>query len=60
MRRRRRVGGSLRDAGWDSSGMQPNRLAVLPGLTHYNIATSPAIAATVLPFLDAPTAPPAK
>jgi len=27
-------------------------LAVLPGLTHYNVATSPLFAAVVLDFLD--------
>jgi pimeloyl-ACP methyl ester carboxylesterase len=48
------LGGSRRDAGWDGSGMQPNRLAVLPGLTHYNIGAAPGLAATVIPFLDAP------
>jgi pimeloyl-ACP methyl ester carboxylesterase len=48
------LGGGQRDAGWDNSGMVPNRLAVLPGLTHYNIGVAPALAATVIPFLDAP------
>ena len=48
------LGGSRRDGGWDGSGMQPNRLAVLPGLTHYNIVVSPVLAATIAPFLDAP------
>jgi len=54
------LGGSRRDAGWDGSGMPPNRLAVLPGLTHYNIVVAPALAATVIPFLDAPVPSPAK
>ena len=54
------LGGSRRDAGWDGSGMPPNRLAVLPGLTHYNIVVAPALAATVTPFLDAPMPSPAK
>jgi hypothetical protein len=40
--------------------MQPNRLAILPGLTHYNIMVAPALAATVIPFLDAPMPSPAK
>ena len=31
-------------------------LAILPGLTHYNVAGSPLFAATTLAFLDAPTA----
>jgi hypothetical protein len=29
-------------------------LAILPGLTHYNIGVSPLFAATVLAFLDQP------
>ena len=54
------LGGSKRDAGWDSSGMQPNRLAVLPGLTHYNIGVAPALVTTVTAFLDSPMPSPAK
>jgi hypothetical protein len=30
------------------------RLAILPALTHYNVFSSPALAAAVIPFLDAP------
>ena len=48
------LGGGLVDAGWDSSGMSNSHLAILPALTHYNISTSPALAAAVIPFLDAP------
>ncbi len=48
------LGGGKRDAGWDGSGMSKSRLAVLPGLTHYNIFSSPSLAATVTAFLDAP------
>jgi len=47
-------GGGKKDAGWDGSGMSNARLAILPGLTHYNVFSSPALAATVTPFLDAP------
>jgi pimeloyl-ACP methyl ester carboxylesterase len=47
------LGGGLRAAGWDGSGMSIARLAILPGLTHYNINISPLLAATVVPFLDA-------
>ncbi len=54
------LGGSRRDAGWDGSGMQPNRLAVLPGLTHYDIGVAPALVAAVTPFLDAPAPLPGK
>ena len=48
------LGGGKRDAGWDGSGMSNARLAILPGLTHYNVFSSPVLAATVTPFLDAP------
>jgi pimeloyl-ACP methyl ester carboxylesterase len=50
------LGGGRKDAGWDGSGMSHARLAILPGLTHYNISSSPALAAAVTPFLDAPEA----
>jgi pimeloyl-ACP methyl ester carboxylesterase len=49
----RLLGGGLRDAGWDRSGMTKHRLAIVPGLTHYDINLSPALAAAVIPFLDA-------
>lgn len=45
------LGGGIRDAGWDGSGMSSARLAVLPGLTHYNIFSSPAIVPTIDAFL---------
>jgi pimeloyl-ACP methyl ester carboxylesterase len=45
------LGGGRRDANWDRSGMTPHRLAILPGLTHYDINLSPAVSAAVLPFL---------
>lgn len=48
------LGGGLADAGWDGSGMSKSRLAILPGMTHYNIFSSPALAEAVIPFLDAP------
>jgi pimeloyl-ACP methyl ester carboxylesterase len=48
------LGGGKRDGGWDGSGISNARLAILPGLTHYNIFSSPALAPTVTPFLDAP------
>jgi pimeloyl-ACP methyl ester carboxylesterase len=53
------LGGGKKDAGWDGSGMSNARLAILPGLTHYNIFSSPALAPTVTRFLDA-TVPAAK
>lgn len=46
------LGGGLRDAGWMRETMSPNRLAILPDLTHYEIFMAPAMARTVRPFLD--------
>ena len=46
------LGGGLKDAGWMRENMSVNRLAILPGLTHYEIFMSPALPATVLPFLN--------
>jgi pimeloyl-ACP methyl ester carboxylesterase len=40
-----------KDGGWDGSGMSKVRLSILPGLTHYSICSSPALPATVTPFL---------
>jgi len=48
------IGGEKVDAGWDGAGMSNARLAILPATTHYNIFASPALAASVAPFLDAP------
>lgn len=48
------LGGGKRDPGWDGAGRPVSQLAILPGLTHYNIGMAPALAATVIPFLDAP------
>jgi len=46
------LGGGLRDANWDRSGMTRHRLAILPGATHYDINLTPALAAAVIPFLE--------
>jgi pimeloyl-ACP methyl ester carboxylesterase len=46
------LGGGQRDAGWDRSGMTHHRLAILPGVTHYEINAVPALSAAVVPFLD--------
>jgi pimeloyl-ACP methyl ester carboxylesterase len=48
------LGGGKRDGGFDGSGMSNARLAILPGLTHYNIFSSPSLASTVTLFLEAP------
>jgi pimeloyl-ACP methyl ester carboxylesterase len=45
------LGGGHRDAGWDGSDRPSARLAVLPGLTHYDIVGAPALPAAVIPFL---------
>ena len=46
------LGGGQRDAGWDRSGMTQHGLAILPGVTHYDINVAPALATTVAGFLD--------
>ncbi len=50
--------GGQRDGGWLGEGrpVGGSALAILPGLTHYNIVASPILAAAVLRFLDAPSA----
>ncbi|MEH0825297.1 MULTISPECIES: alpha/beta fold hydrolase [unclassified Micromonospora] len=52
------LGGGHRDAGWDGTDRPAARLAVLPGLTHYDIVASPALPAAVLPFLTHQVRPP--
>ena len=51
--------GGLRDGGWMGEGRPKggHALAILPGLQHYNIFSSPLTAATILAFLDAPDVP---
>jgi pimeloyl-ACP methyl ester carboxylesterase len=46
--------GGLRDGGWMGEGRPKggHALAILPGLTHYNIFLSPIFAAVTLAFLD--------
>jgi pimeloyl-ACP methyl ester carboxylesterase len=46
--------GGLRDGGWMGDGRPKggHALAILPGLTHYNIFNSPLFAAATLAFLD--------
>jgi pimeloyl-ACP methyl ester carboxylesterase len=46
------LGGGKRDGGWDGSGRPNARLAILPGVTHYTMGLAPALAPTVIPFLD--------
>lgn len=52
------LGGGHRDAGGDGTDRPTARLAVLPGLTHYDIVASPALPAAVLPFLTHQVRPP--
>jgi pimeloyl-ACP methyl ester carboxylesterase len=46
--------GGLRDGGWQGEGRPKggHALAILPGLTHYNLGASPLFAAVALSFLD--------
>jgi pimeloyl-ACP methyl ester carboxylesterase len=46
--------GGLRDGGWMGEGRPKggHALAILPGLTHYNIFMSPLLAAAILAFLE--------
>jgi pimeloyl-ACP methyl ester carboxylesterase len=46
------LGGGKRDANWDRTGMTRHRLAILPGVTHYDMNVSPALPEAVIPFLD--------
>ena len=48
--------GGQRDGGWMGEGRPRggHALAILPGLTHYDIGSSPMLAETVLSFIDAP------
>jgi pimeloyl-ACP methyl ester carboxylesterase len=48
------LGGGLRDGGWMGEGRPEggHALAILPGLTHYNIFNSPLFAAATLAFLE--------
>lgn len=47
------LGGGKKDGGWDGSGISNARLAILPGLTHYTVFSSPVLASTVEQFLTA-------
>src|SRR5215469_3502525 len=49
--------GGLRDGGWMGDGRPKggHALAILPGLTHYSIFSSPLFAAVTLAFLDQQT-----
>ena len=48
--------GGQRDGGWQGEGRPKggHALAIVPGMTHYNMVASPALAAAAIAFLDAP------
>ncbi len=48
----RLFGGGQHDAGLDGSGRPADWLAIVPGLTHYNILSSATVAELVKPFLE--------
>ena len=50
------LGGGQRDGGWMGEGRPAggHALAILPGLTHYDLVASPLFAAATLAFLDNP------
>ena len=50
------LGGGQRDGGWMGEGRPEggHALAILPGLTHYDIFSSPLLAAAALAFLEEP------
>lgn len=51
------LGGGKKDAGWDGSGVSSARLAILPGMTHYNMLESPLLPTVATHFLDSPVPP---
>jgi pimeloyl-ACP methyl ester carboxylesterase len=48
------LGGGQRDGGWQGEGHPVHSLAILPGMTHYNVLTSPALVPVIKQFLEAP------
>ena len=46
------LGGGQKDAGWMREHMSQNRLAIVPDVTHYEMFATPAMASTLLPFLN--------
>ena len=45
------LGGGLKDAGWDRSLVPESHLAILPGLTHYDVFAAPQLVPVVSAFL---------
>jgi pimeloyl-ACP methyl ester carboxylesterase len=48
------LGGGKNDAGWDGSARSATQLAIVPGYTHYNLISAPALPTLLIPFLDGP------
>jgi hypothetical protein len=50
----RLLDGGLRDGGWTGEGRPKggHALAIVPGLTHYTVVSSPLFAAVTLAFFD--------
>ena len=46
------LGGGQQDAGLDGSGISNSQLAILPGMTHYNILEYPDLSGIITRFLD--------
>lgn len=46
------LGGGLKDGGWQRESVTKNRLAILPGRTHYDIFLAPELTATTLTFIE--------
>ncbi len=46
------LGGGQQDAGWGAENMNANRLAIIPGETHYSIFASPKLGRIALAFVD--------
>jgi pimeloyl-ACP methyl ester carboxylesterase len=46
------LGGGLKDAGWQREHMSPNRLAIIPNVTHYEMGLAPEMVGAALPFLN--------
>ncbi len=46
------LGGGLKDAGWQREHISQNRLAILPNVTHYEMALAPQLVDAALPFLN--------
>ena len=50
------LGGGLKDAGWDGSGLPKSQLSIIPGASHYNIFSDTRVAGIANAFLARPAA----